>query len=164
MCPNDISFMPLYGHYVSTLRRHLNLHRFPAAWLVALALAVRLIVPAGFMPMAGQAGLEICAGQNMDMTAIGATPAMAAMPGMAAMDHAPVHDAHHGKPMSGASDHDCGFGAAVGGAAALPTLILPALLAPVALPAAFVRVLVMRPGLGLAAPPPPKTGPPVLPR
>ena len=43
------------------LRRHLSLHRWPAAWLVAIALAVRLLVPAGYMPMAGRAGLEICA-------------------------------------------------------------------------------------------------------
>jgi hypothetical protein len=43
----------------------------------------------------------------------------------------------------------------------LPVLLLPAMLAPVALPAAFVRQFIVRPGLGLAAPPPPKTGPPI---
>ncbi|WP_162875424.1 hypothetical protein [Sphingomonas crusticola] len=148
---------------MTALRRHLTLHRWPAAWLVALALAVRLIVPAGFMPMAGHAALEICAGQTPDLPSAGP---MAAMPGMAAMDHAaPAHamdHGDHGKPMSGASDHDCGFAAAVGGAGALPTLILPAMLAPVALPAAFLRTLLVRPGHGLAAPPPPKTGPPIL--
>lgn len=139
------------------LRRHLSLHRWPAAWLVAFALAVRLLVPAGYMPMAGQAGLEICASQTADM------PAMAAMPGMGAMDHAmPMSGMDHGKAMPGDHDHDCGFGAAVGGAAALPTLILPALLAPVALPVAFVHLFTTRPGLGLAAPPPPKTGPPTF--
>ena len=127
------------------LRRHLSLYRWPAAWLVAFALAVRLLVPAGYMPMAGQAGLEICAGQTADM------PAMASMQGM-----------EHGKAIPGDHDHDCGFGAAVGGAANLPVLILPALLAPVALPATFVRQMLVRPGLGLAAPPPPKTGPPTL--
>ena len=137
------------------LRRHLTLHRWAAAWLVALALAVRLLVPAGYMPMAGQVGLEICAGQNADMRAT------AAMPSMGAMNHAiPMEGMDHGKPMPGDHDHDCGFGAAVGGAADLPVLILPALLAPVALPQAFVRQMLVRPGLGLAAPPPPKTGPP----
>jgi hypothetical protein len=45
----------------------LSLHSWPAAWLVVLALAVRLIVPAGFMPMAGQGGLQICAGRAMEM-------------------------------------------------------------------------------------------------
>ena len=127
------------------LRRHLILHRWPAAWLVTLALAARLLVPAGYMPMAGKAGLEICAGQNADM------PAMASMHGM-----------DHGKHMPGDHDHDCGFGAAIGGAADLPTLILPAMLAPVALPNAFIRQMLGRPGLGLAAPPPPKTGPPFI--
>jgi hypothetical protein len=66
----------------------------------------------------------------------------------------------HGKAMPGDHDHDCGFAAAIGGAADLPSLILPAMLAPVALPVAFVHQMLVRPGLGLAAPPPPKTGPP----
>lgn len=147
---------------MSALRRHLSLHRWPAAWLVAFALAVRLLVPAGYMPMAGQAGLEICAGQTPDLPVINSMP-MASMPGMGAMDHAmPMHGAGHGKAMPGDHDHDCGFGAAVGGAAALPTLILPPLLAPVAPPVSFVSLGIMRPGLGLAAPPPPKTGPPTF--
>ena len=137
------------------LRRHMSLHRWPAAWLVAFALAVRLLVPAGYMPMAGKAGLEICAGQNADM------PAKVLMPGMGKMDHAmPMKGMDHGKHMPGDHDHDCGFGAAIGGAADLPTLILPAMLAPVALPIAFLSKMLVRPGLGLAAPPPPKTGPP----
>jgi hypothetical protein len=146
---------------VTALRRHLSLRRSLAAWLVALALAVRLVVPAGFMPMAGKVGLEICAGQTADMPAM---PAMSAMPGMAMGHHhaALMPGMDHGKPMSGASDHDCGFAAAIGGAADLPVLILPAMLAPVALPVAFVPQLRVRPGLGLAAPPPPKTGPPSI--
>ena len=131
-----------------TLRRHLKLQRWPAAWLIAFALAVRLLVPAGFMPMAGKAGLEICAEQTPDLLAMTSMPGM----GMKGMDH--------GKSMPGDHDHDCGFSAAVGGIAQLPTLILPALLAPVALPQAFVIQTNVRPGLGLAAPPPPKTGPP----
>jgi len=139
---------------VLTLRRHLKLQRWLAAWLIAFAFAVRLLVPAGYMPMAGKAGLEICAEQ---------TPDMASMPGMTAMDAMPGMSGKrmgHGKSMPGDHDHDCGFGAAVGGIAQLPTLILPALLAPVALPQGFVIQRIMRPGLGLAAPPPPKTGPP----
>jgi len=107
--------------------------------------------------MAGQAGLEICAGQNADMSA------MATMPGMGPMHHGmAMQGMDHGKAMPGDHDHDCGFGAAVGSAASLPTLILPAVLAPVVLPAAFIRPMIVRPGLGLAAPPPPKTGPPAI--
>ena len=142
---------------MTALRRHLSLHLCSAAWLVALALAVRLLVPAGFMPMTGKAGLEICAGQNADMSA------MVSMPGMDMMQHAmPMQGTHHGDAMPGDHDHDCGFAAAIGGAADLPTLVLPAMLAPVALPAAFVGPMIVSPGLGLAAPPPPKTGPPLL--
>jgi hypothetical protein len=149
---------------VFALRRHLSLHRWPAAWLVALALAVRLLVPAGYMPMAGQAGLEICAGQTPDLPVAAIMPGMGSMPGMAAMHHgpAPMQGMDHGKAMPGDHDHDCGFAAAIGGAADLPVLILPALLAPVAVPVAIVPQMLARPGLGLAAPPPPKTGPPTL--
>jgi hypothetical protein len=139
------------------LRRHLTIHRWAAAWLVVFALAVRLLVPAGYMPMSGKFGLEICAGQTPDLLSLGA------MPRMESMDHAmPMKGMDHGKAMPGDHDHDCGFGAAVGGAADLPNLILPAPLAPVALPALFIRAVPVRPGLGLAAPPPPKTGPPSL--
>lgn len=144
---------------MTALRRHLSLHRGLAAWLVAFALAVRLLVPAGYMPMAGKAGLEICAGQNADLAAMGSMPGMGAMPHHAAM---PMHGMDHGKAMPGDHDHDCGFASAVGGSANLPNLILPAMLAPVALPAAFVAQFHVRPGLGLAAPPPPKTGPPSI--
>jgi len=141
---------------VLLLRRHLKLQRWFAAWLVVVALAVRLLVPAGYMPMAGKAGLEICAGQNADL---GSMPGMDAMPHHAAM---PMHGMNHGKAMPGDHDHDCGFASAVGGSADLPDLILPAMLAPVALPVAFVVQTIVRPGLGLAAPPPPKTGPPSI--
>ena len=144
---------------MTALRRHLSLHRSLAAWLVAFALAVRLLVPAGYMPMAGKAGLEICAGQNADLAAMASMPGMGAMPHHAAM---PMHGMDHGKAMPGDHDHDCGFASAVGGSADLPDLILPAMLAPVALPVAFVVQAIMRPGLGLAAPPPPKTGPPSI--
>ena len=148
-----------YGICVLLLRPHLKLQRWFAGFVVAVALAVRLLVPAGYMPMAGKAGLEICAGQNADFAAMGAMPRMAAMPHHAGM---PMHGMDHGKATPGDHDHDCGFASAVGGSADLPDLILPAMLAPVALPAAFVAQLHLRPGLGLAAPPPPKTGPPSI--
>jgi hypothetical protein len=139
---------------VHAVRRHLSRHRWPAAWLVLLALAVRLIVPAGYMPMAGHAALEICAGQVADM------PAMPAQHGMHAMHNMGVKGMDHGKSMPGDHDHDCGFAAAVGGAADLPQLILPPVLPFASLAVFALREMAARPGLGLAAPPPPKTGPP----
>lgn len=149
---------------MTALRRHLSLNCGLAAWLFAFALAVRLMVPAGFMPMAGKAGLEICAGQNADLAAMGAMPGPMVLHGPATPHHAAMamHGMDHGKAMPGDHDHDCGFASAVGGAADLPDLILPAMLAPVALPVAFVAQMIVRPGLGLAAPPPPKTGPPSI--
>jgi hypothetical protein len=137
---------------VFTLRRHLRLHRWAATWLVALALLVRLLVPAGYMPMAGKAALEICAGQVMDM------PALSAMPDMAGM---PMKATGHGKPMSGEGEHVCAF-AAVGGAVDLPTIILPPPPTFVVPAVPLVLQLLVRPGAGLAAPPPPKTGPPAI--
>lgn len=144
---------------MSTLRQHLALRRWPAAWLLAFALAVRLLVPAGYMPMAGKAGLEICAEQTHDMLVM---PSMAGMSDTHAMHGMAMPGMDHGKGMPGDHDHDCGFGAAVGGVAQLPSLILPALLAPVASTLLFVPQIMARPGLGLAAPPPPKTGPPTI--
>lgn len=143
---------------MSLFRLYLRVHRYPAAWLVALALAVRLLVPAGYMPMAGRAGLEICAGQTLAMPAMGA---MHAAHTKRAVDAMPTHGTHHGKAMPGDHDRDCGFAAAVGAVGQLSALILPDLPAPVALPAAFIHFFMARPGLGLAAPPPPKTGPPI---
>jgi hypothetical protein len=134
---------------VSALRVHLRLHRRAAAWLIALALLVRLLVPAGYMPIAGKAGLEICAGQMLEM------PAMSAMPDM------PMKATGHGKPMSGEGEHNCAF-AAVGGAVDLPTIILPSPPSFVVLAVPLLTGLVVRPGAGLAAPPPPKTGPPSI--
>lgn len=160
--PPDNPRQPAYGTLVSAFRRHLNCHRWPAAWLVLLALAVRLIVPAGYMPMAGKAALEICAGQTADLPFTASTPVIAPMAGMASMHAMPaMKGMDHGKSVPGDHDHDCGFGAAIGGAAHLAAVILPPLPAPVTLIRAFVRQFMARPGLGLAAPPPPKTGPPI---
>lgn len=144
---------------MSTLRQNLALRRWPTAWLLAFALAVRLLVPAGYMPMAGKAGLEICAEQTRDMPDMSS---MAGMSGMHAIHGAAMPGMDHGKDMPGDHDHDCGFGAAVGGVAQLPSLILPALLAPIAATLSFVPQIMAHPGLGLAAPPPPKTGPPTF--
>jgi hypothetical protein len=110
--------------------------------LVALALALRLAVPSGFMVAgdgAGAATLIICTGHG---------PAQ--WPG-----RAPRPD-DRSKP----ADHPCAF---AGHATPTPptplALIAPSPLAAYAAPPS-ARLADQRPGLGLAAPPPPAVGPP----
>jgi hypothetical protein len=115
--------------------------------LVALALVARMLVPAGYMPSAqGAPGLVICTGQGeMVMPA-------AAMP----MKHSPDDGHDHG------GEHGCPFApmaAAADLAAPLPVPAAPFAAIDSALPSLRSAV---RPGLGLAAPPPPKTGPPLF--
>jgi hypothetical protein len=131
-----------------TLRRFQHDRRLIAALLLACALFARIAVPPGYMigstAPGGMPVIEICTGQGA-MTV--------AMPGMSPTgDHRSEHQA---------TDHPCSFAAAAAAVdlvtaihpltSALPVLVLPGL-AP-----GFSR-----PGLGLAAPPPPKTGPPIL--
>lgn len=120
-----------------------------SALMMALALLARLLVPAGFMPMVGAGGapaLVLCTGT-----------APMAMPGMAGAhqrrhDPAPGHD----------GEHACPFGALAAAVvdavrAPLPPLPFAAIVA-----ATLAAVYRSMPGRGLAAPPPPKTGPPLL--
>lgn len=126
------------------MTRHLpfTFARF-AIVLTALALAVRVVVPSGFMLSSAQGGglptMVIC-------TSDGAI--QLPMPG----EHAPA------KPDS--ADH-CAF-ASVAPALATPDVATVAtnLIAFAALNQPLGTST--RPGLGLAAPPPPKTGPPLL--
>ncbi len=123
--------------------------RLPSAFarfavvLTALALAVRVVVPSGFMLSSTQGGglptMVICTGDGI---------LKLPMPG----EHAPA------KPDS--SDH-CAF------ASATQALATPDTSTVATDPIAFAAIdqpsgSAMRPGLGLAAPPPPKTGPPLL--
>ena len=118
--------------------------------VLACALALRMLVPEGWMPVSDAQGFRItlCTGTGpMDMTM--------AMPGMA-MKHG--HTDHGPQPMQ---DHPCTF-AHLGLAFAEP--LLPALALP---PLARAEALAAKPlaiaiGRGLAAPPPPATGPPIL--
>ena len=126
--------------------------------LIACALAIRLLVPSGFMLTPGTNGalptITICTGQGVMTVAmpIGMNP-------MAATGQASHDDG--GQHQEKAPDHPCAF------AAASATVDLGAMLHPVA-PAGVEAITrprfhaVARPGLGLAAPPPPKTGPPIL--
>lgn len=118
--------------------------------VLACALALRMLVPEGWMPVSDAHGFRItlCAGTGpMDMTM--------AMPGMA-MKHGKSD--HGPQPMQ---DHPCTF-AHLGLALAeplLPALALPPLMRAEALAAKPLAIAI---GRGLAAPPPPATGPPAL--
>lgn len=129
-----------------------------AAWragtlaVLACALLLRLAVPAGWMPVADAHGLRLTLCGGMGPIDGPAAPAMH----MAGSGHAmPGHDGH------GGADHPCTFsalGAFLTGPALPPPLLLPSR---VSAPR-FVQHGVVAVGRGLAAPPPPSTGPPLL--
>ena len=141
------------------LHRH---YRGLAVMLVACALMVRMLVPSGFMIAPSAEGLPtiiVCPGQSpmAPMAPIAMAPMTMATPAMAG------HDMHHkgGDQHDKSADHPCCF------APAAAAVDLGAALHPVApaIVTAFTPPLFhtfARPGLGLAAPPPPKTGPPTL--
>lgn len=116
--------------------------------LIALALMLRVLIPAGFMPATGQ-GVAI-----MLCTGMGATTVWVDANG----------DIHKQKPPAdGQKDQPCAF-AGFGAAFDLPGFagnpIAPAFSTAALAPAISVVVAI---GQGLAAPPPPSTGPPSAP-
>jgi len=119
--------------------------------LLACALAMRMLVPSGFM---------------LTPAADGALPMITVCTGQGAMTMPMPADMHHAAPDDGAPhqdkapDHPCAF-AAASAAVDLAALWHPVAPAPAdaAAPPSFHAFI--RPGLGLAAPPPPKTGPPL---
>jgi hypothetical protein len=131
--------------------RHLTAtHRRLLLALFAFALFVRAFVPEGWMPMTsadGGIGLMICSGMAPD------TPMAMAMDG-----HGDVHKQRPARDQSG--DHPCAF-AGIG----LAHATAPELLAPEPLRTDFVEHRLPETlaaiGHGLAAPPPPQTGPPL---
>ncbi|MGC6328599.1 hypothetical protein [Rhizorhabdus sp. FW153] len=116
-----------------------------ALGLAMLALFMRVLIPAGWMPASAERGFSIilCTGQ-------GAMSAWIDEKG----------ELHEGKPGDDRASHPCvfaGFGAAFD---LRPFDIAPSLfVVPVVLPFAFARGM-GGVGHGLAAPPPPPTGPP----
>lgn len=81
---------------MTSFRDLLLRHRALAAWLIAAALLMKVLVPAGYMPVvsAGSITIELCSG-------FGPEKMMMAMPGM---------DDHHGQQdHSGKGDMPCGF-------------------------------------------------------
>lgn len=133
------------------LRLLIATHRRSLLSLVACAMLVRALVPVGWMPVASAQGLRLmlCDGTGPAV----ARPVAHAMQGM-------HHDDAPGHPSMPGADHPCAF------AGIAPGIVAPALAAP--LPPA--RVVATPPlarapvaiGHGLAAPPPPPTGPPTF--
>lgn len=127
---------------IRALPRHL-----PFA-LLALALLVRVIVPAGWMPSASADGLfriTICNGMGAQTAYVD-------------------RDGKLHKEVPGGSHHDpqpCGFGALAQAldAPAVAVLAWPPAVVGIVAHAAHDAVTI---GHGLAAPPPPSTGPPSL--
>jgi len=121
-----------------------------ALFLVACALVLRLLAPAGWMPVANAHGVTLnwCSGVSH------AVPAEAeAMLAAALDDKTPKH-----KPVT---DQPCAFAAAAQPADTL--VALPVVVPPTAeTDAPALPALVAFPGRGLAAPPPLSTGPPLL--
>lgn len=134
------------------------------AALLLLALLIRMAVPPGYMlaPGAGAWPVVPCDG-------FGPAPPPAAPDAHAAhsghdMAHG-GHHAHQAPPGEDApepthkTDHPCAFG---GLAAGVVAPVVPAVVLPVLVPAVMsvFRFAEIMAGRGLAAPPPPQTGPP----
>lgn len=116
--------------------------------LLALTLAVRVIIPTGFMPTAdadGMIRISLCSG-------MGAQTVWLDKSGHIHKD-APTKEQHDPQP--------CGFGALAFGAET-PDAPDIAPLAPTDKAAISLPIFAVAIGRGLAAPPPPATGPPSL--
>lgn len=115
------------------MRLFLLQHRALAAALFALALLVKLLVPAGYMPSAsGGIALQLCGGIVPAPAVKPAQPAMH-MPGMAhhaAVEPQDQHDGHDGSPEHPGADMPCAFaGLALPSLAAVDPLLLAIALA-----------------------------------
>lgn len=122
--------------------------------LLACALALRLLIPAGWMPVHDAQGfhLTLCSGTGPEPL-----PAHAAMAGMA---HHGTHRHDH-QHDQGMPDHPCAF-AGLGMVLAEPVLPAVAPIVATVEPAIVAIPAAVAIGRGLAAPPPPPTGPPAL--
>jgi len=125
------------------------------ALLTVCAIAVRVLIPAGYMvaPTQGQGGLPaivICTAQGAKTVAVDASGVV-------------QDDQGAPKPADGKAnpDHGCVFAGAVT-PLPVPSLILARAEAFVTLSQVDLPLAHQRPGLGLAAPPPFKTGPPAI--
>lgn len=131
------------------IRPHDLRRRFGWLLLIVAALLTRSVAPDGWMPVINANGgieIAVCNGQGPEDT----------------MVLSPDGKLHHKAPAKGQSgDHPCAF-AGLGIADAPPPLLAvaaPAFATPAIPPLDAER---LAPGRGLAAPPPPATGPPAL--
>jgi hypothetical protein len=128
-----------------------NLSRFSHTWLLSimvLALAVRMIIPTGWMPsmIAGKATITLCTGAGMVEVWVDADGKI-----------------HKDSPAKkSANDQPCAFAglSAAADASSYTELSLEPALPPQSVPVAVLTGVAI--GLGLAAPPPPAIGPPTL--
>ena len=140
---------------------HTSRYRGFAVVLLVCALAMRMLIPSGFMiaPGAHGATLVLCPGQGAMPVALPHDMTAMAMPGhdMAKPGNKDPGDKHQEK----GGNLPCAF-SPVGATANRVSVAhpVPPTAATAAAPVLF-RIFV-QPGLGLAAPPPPKTGPPTL--
>ena len=122
--------------------------RYVPLALIACAMLLRVIIPAGWMPTTGVDGMvriSVCTGMGAETAWID-------------------HDGKIHKDAPAGSHHDpqpCGFGVLGLGLDETPALLLP-LPAFAAAAVALVARQTLSVGHGLAAPPPPSTGPPSL--
>jgi hypothetical protein len=120
-------------------------------WLIAfviLALAVRMVIPTGWMPsvVAGKATITLCTGAGMVEAWVDADGA--------------IHKESPAK--KSANDQPCAFAglSAVADSPPYAELVAAPILPPHSVPGAALTGVAI--GLGLAAPPPPAIGPPTL--
>lgn len=131
---------------LSRIRDYSGKRRYAATLLLALTLLMRVVVPQGYMPVEAADGfrVELCSGTEGKTIVI---------PGIKLNGGQDKHDA--GKS-------PCDF-AGAGQAAALPDVAFVPPLAPQPqAPTLSAPRAILAPGRGLAAPPPPATGPPFL--
>ena len=127
------------------MRLFLLQHRALAGALFALALLVKLLVPAGYMPAAsGGIALQLCGG-IVPAPAVKPAPGAMQMPGMAHHTAAEQknHDGHDDSPEHPGADMPCAFaGLALPSLAAVDPLLLAIALALIV--AAIFRVATTR--------------------
>lgn len=140
--------------------------RVAFAALLLVALLMRMAVPPGYMLAPGTGGWPV-----VPCDGFGAAPPPAPVPDAGHDAHAlhgshhMAHGAHHAPPHEHApgpvhkTDHPCAFGGLTL-AAAPPMMPVVALFAPILAVAPAFHLAEVMVGRGLAAPPPPATGPP----
>jgi hypothetical protein len=146
---------------MGNLRTLTATHRRCLLLVFACAMLVRALIPTGWMPIADAQGFRIvpCSGTGPMRAPLAAADASVDHV-MADMHHATGVDDRSPEHHNPGADHPCAF-ASVTPALEAPVLAAPLPLVPVRAMPAPTRMLVGV-GHGLAAPPPPPTGPPTF--